>query len=80
MIRGWRAGLMDGMGFVWRFIVVVFGCFGLACLPWAVVQLIEMPHVLLVTAALAVPGYLGAKALERAFRPKLLGGRRPWWR
>ena len=40
----------------------------------------EAPHLLLLMAALAVPAYLGLKALERADRPKLLGGRRPWWR
>ena len=40
----------------------------------------EAPHLLLLMAALAVPAYLGLKALERAGRPKLPGGRRPWWR
>ena len=63
---------MAGMGFAWKCSVVMGGCFGLACLPFFVMQLIERPHVLLVVAAISVPGYVGAKALERALRPN------PW--
>ena len=65
-----------------RYIYWVVGLCGLVLIvvPTFLLMADEAPHLLLLMAALAVPAYLGLKALERALRPKLLGGRRPWWR
>ena len=69
--------LMDTLrciGWVLAVPVVAFG----AVVVWVAfaTMIEEAPHLLLLMAALAVPAYLGLKALERALRPKLLGGRR----
>ena len=63
---------MADMDILLKLFLVMCGGFSLVCLPLFVMQLIETPHVLLVVAAIGVPGYFGAKALERALRPN------PW--
>ena len=73
---------MDALRCIWWVAAALFGLFGLVVAWWAVATMIEeAPHLLLLMAAGAVLLGLGARALEQALRPKLLGGRRrPWWR
>ena len=69
---------------IWlRFLGMILGVgfFLLFVLPAFVLMIREAPHLVLLMVALCVPVAVGAKALEWALRPKLLGGRRrPWWR
>ena len=72
---------MDTLRLIYWVIVALVAPFGFVVAWWSFATMAdEAPHLLLLMAALAVPAYLGLKALERAGRPKLLGGRRPWWR
>ena len=68
---------MDTLRLIYWVIVALVAPFGFVVVWWSFATMIdEAPHLLLLMAALAVLAYLGLKALERALRPKLLGGRR----
>ena len=73
---------MDALRCIYWVVVALVAPFGLVVAWWGVATMIEeAPHLLLLMAAGAVLAGLGARALERSLRPKLLGGRRrPWWR
>ena len=73
---------MDALRCIYWVVVALVAPFGLVVAWWSFATMIEeAPHLLLLMAAGAVLAGLGARALERALRPKLLGGRRrPWWR
>ena len=72
---------MDALRYIWWVVVALGAPFGLVVALGAFATMIEeAPHLLLLMAALAVLAGGGVRALERALRPKLLGGRRSWWR
>ena len=73
---------MDALRCIYWVVVALVVPFGAVVVWVAFATMIEeAPHLLLLMAAGAVLVGLGAKALEQALRPKLLGGRRrPWWR
>ena len=71
--------LVDTLRLIYWVIVALVAPFGFVVVWRSFATMAEeAPHLLLLMTALAVPTYLGLKALEQALRPKLLGGRRPW--
>ena len=66
-----------------RFLCMLLGTVAtlLFVVPWLVLMAQEAPHLFLGLVVASVAFGLAVGALQRALRPKLLGGRRPpWWR
>ena len=65
-----------------RFLCLLLGTLAAALfvVPRLVLMAQEAPHLFLGLVVASVAFGLGVGALQRALRPKLLGGRRPWWR